>query len=317
MKSVFLQPSKWVIGIIVLFIVIFFASGCFFINHPPVITSLKTEHEIVLLSENCQIECIASDEDGDELSYEWSTSGGDIEGEGPAVIWIAPEDEGIYRIVVSVADGGSEIDTDSINIVTRTNHPPVITNLTAELDWILPLDSCQLKCKAEDIDGDELSYKWVSIGGDIAGTGTVATWTAPNTLGLYDIAVIVSDIHGAEDTRMLTMSVALKPAPIIEALIVTPMEPKYLKDDPVGYRILKGKSCEIECVVFPTDGDKVSYEWTSDGGSINGEGSIVTWTAPKEGGKVTVTVTVSANASDVASKSIVFDVKTCAACSFR
>jgi len=56
--------------------------SCKAANHPPIITSLQAEPEAVLLSASCQIECIASDKDGDQLSYEWLASKGDIEGEG-------------------------------------------------------------------------------------------------------------------------------------------------------------------------------------------------------------------------------------------
>ena len=49
-------------------------------NHLPVITSVKAERAAVLTSESCQIECIALDEDGDELNYEWSASKGEIDG---------------------------------------------------------------------------------------------------------------------------------------------------------------------------------------------------------------------------------------------
>ena len=41
--------------------------GCVSTNHSPVITGLRVEREIVSPSDSCSIECIASDEDGDEL----------------------------------------------------------------------------------------------------------------------------------------------------------------------------------------------------------------------------------------------------------
>ena len=100
--------------------------------------------------------------------------------------------------------------------------------------------------------------------------------------------------------------------PIIEDLIVTPEEPKFFKETNI---ILKGKSCDIKCVASDPDKDELSYEWLADGGSISGEGLTVTWTAPLQGGKVTVTVTVSDSSGDVATKSTVFTVKTCS-CAF-
>jgi len=100
----------------------------------------------------------------------------------------------------------------------------------------------------------------------------------------------------------------VKHPPIIEDLIVTPEEPQFFKETNI---ILKGKSCYIECIASDPDNDELSYGWSIDGGSISGEGSLAIWTAPLQGGKVTVTVTVSDSSSDVATKSIVFNVKTC------
>jgi len=101
--------------------------------------------------------------------------------------------------------------------------------------------------------------------------------------------------------------------PIIGGLIVTPEEPQFFKETNI---ILKGKGCNIECIASDPDNDKLSYEWSADGGSISGEGSVVTWTAPFQGGKVIVAVTVSDGNSGVATESIVFTVKTCS-CAFR
>jgi len=86
-------------------------------NHRPAITSLAAELERVLPSGSCQIVCTASDRDGDELSYEWSASGGGINGEGATVTWTAPNSEGSYNVTATVTDGrGGEV----MNQVTIT-----------------------------------------------------------------------------------------------------------------------------------------------------------------------------------------------------
>ena len=58
-------------------------------NHPPIITSLKAEPETLHPLGSCRIECVASDEDGDELSYEWLASKGHVDGDAPTVTWTA------------------------------------------------------------------------------------------------------------------------------------------------------------------------------------------------------------------------------------
>jgi hypothetical protein len=284
-------------------------------NHPPIITSLKAEPEVILPSASCQIECIALDEDGEELSYEWLASKGDINGNGANVTWTAPDSEGIYNVVVKVTDGkGAEV-SDSITIPVKVNHPPTITSLIADADWVTPSSSCQVKCDAEDPDGDELSYEWTASGGDISGSGVVANWTAPEAVGTYNITVVVTDGYAAEDTRFVTISVAPYSPPIIEDLIVT-AEHKYLKKESGSYLIGKAKSCQIECLVSASRGGRLSYVWSASGGELLGEGSVITWTAPNKSGEITVTVTVSDTTDNMVSKSVVFQVVFCSTCTF-
>jgi len=75
------------------------------VNYPPVVESLTAEPAVVNRAETTAIECVASDPDGDELSYLWTTDGGNISGQGSAVTWIAPNTCGSYVVAVSVADG--------------------------------------------------------------------------------------------------------------------------------------------------------------------------------------------------------------------
>ncbi len=283
-------------------------------NHSPVITSLRAEPEAVLLSESCQIECTASDPDGDELSYEWLASEGKIDGSGAMVTWTAPESEGLYNIEVIVTDSrGGEV-TDYVTIPVKVNRPPIINSLIANADWVAPSGSLQVKCEAEDSDGDEIGYEWTTSGGDISGSGAVVSWTAPGAVGTYTIAVVVTDSYGAEDTSSLTVSVVSYSPPIIEDLIVT-AEHKYFKKESTKYLIGKEKSCDIECIVSDTSGE-LFYEWSCDDGQISGEGSMITWTAPNTSGDVTVTVTVSNAAGNMVSKSVVFQVVSCSSCTF-
>jgi len=198
------------------------------------------------------------------------------------------------------------------------NHPPSITSLKAERDIVTSSGSCQIECIASDPDGDRLTYAWSASGGNISGTGPTITWTAPETVDTYTITVKVIDEMGNESTSSLSIDIAPnKPPnepPIIKDLIVT-AEHRYLKRIPEGYKILKGKSCHIKCVASDPDKDKLLYEWSTDGGNISRKGSAVTWTAPLRGGEVTITATVSDSSGGVATKSVVFKVKTCT-CSF-
>ena len=73
-------------------------------NEPPIIESLTAEPEEVTQAGSVIIECIAYDPDEDNLSYDWTMTGGNIEGEGSRVIWIAPQNCAVYTISVTVTD---------------------------------------------------------------------------------------------------------------------------------------------------------------------------------------------------------------------
>ncbi|MGB6872964.1 MAG: Ig-like domain-containing protein [Dehalococcoidia bacterium] len=282
-------------------------------NHRPAITSLEAP-ERVLPSGSCQIICTASDRDGDELSYNWSASGGNISGTGASVNWAAPDSVGSYNVTVWVTDDrGGEV-MSQLTITVRANWPPTITSLVADAVWTTLSGSLQVTCTASDPDGDELSYEWSATGGDISNTGAVVNWTAPEEVGIYNVTVVVTDGHGSSATDSLPISVATEQPPIIEALLVT-AEHCYLKEEGSGYKVGKGQKYDIECIVSDTSVE-LFYEWSCDGGELSGDDSLITWTAPNMSGYVTVTVIASDIADNRMRKSIILNVVSCSPCTF-
>lgn len=74
------------------------------VNHPPVIDSLIAELPTVEQAKSTIIWCTAHDPDGDEISFVWSASGGNVLGQGTEVTWVAPNTCGSYYIVATVQD---------------------------------------------------------------------------------------------------------------------------------------------------------------------------------------------------------------------
>jgi hypothetical protein len=198
---------------------------------------------------------------------------------------------------------------------TVTNRLPIITSLEADAEWIAPSSSLQMTCIASDPDGDELSYEWIATGGDISGTGAVATWTAPEEVGMYDITVVVDDGRGGRDTGFLTIIASNGTPPSIQNLVVTAKEPKYLKITSTGYKVGKTKEYYIECVASAMNGEPV-YEWSCNGGEISSAGSLITWIAPNTSGYVTVTAKVFDDEGNWRRKNVVFEVVDCSPCEF-
>jgi len=318
-----MNKKRWLVIIVIVVAAVLLAIlfDTMLANHRPAITSLEAEPEKVIPSGSCQIVCTASDRDGDELSYNWSASGGEINGEGATVTWTAPDSEGSFNVAVMVTDDcGGEV-MKQVTITVRTNKPPTIVSLIADADWTLPSGSLRVTCTASDPDGDELSYEWTATTGNISGTGAAVNWTAPQEVGIYNITVVVTDSHGREDTRSVILSVATGTPPVIEDLTVTAREPKYLKKNGAGYdyKVGRTKEYDIECIVSDTSVG-VSYEWSCEDGVISGvseDGSMITWTAPgKYVEATTITVIVSDIADNKVSKSVVFQVVSCNSCVF-
>ena len=283
-------------------------------NHEPIIISLDAEAARVVPSASCQIVCNATDPDGDELAYTWSSGGRELSGEGASVAWVAPSSEGSYSITVNVTDGQGGAVSDYVVITVRTNNPPVIDSLVASADWVLPLGSLDVTCDALDPDDDELSYEWSATGGSITGTGCEMVWTAPEEVGTYAITVMVRDIYGGSDTKTLATVVALEEPLIIEDLLVT-AEHCYLKAYSWGYKVGKSQEYCIECIVADKSIELI-YNWFCNSGEITGEGSIITWTAPHTSELATVSVTLSDIDGCTTSEYVILGVASCSACTF-
>lgn len=283
-------------------------------NHDPIITRLEAETDSVIPLGSVRVTCTASDPDGDVLGYMWSASAGQMSGTGPTVTWTAPSSQGSYNITVTVIDGRDGQVTGQLTITVRANAAPIITSLVADSQWVLPSGTLHVTCNASDPDGDKLSYEWSATGGDISGKGEVATWTAPQTIGTYNLTVVVADGYGGSDTRTLPISVATGQGPTIESLLVTANH-CYLKTRSGGYKVGMAQQYHVECIVSGATGT-VSYVWSCTGGSISGAGSAITWTAPNESVYVTMTVTVTDAIGKPASKSVLLEVVECSPCTF-
>jgi hypothetical protein len=194
--------------------------------HAPIIEDLiftpqdsDPERLLIRRGEICSIECLASDQDGDVISYEWSASRGSFSGEGPVVNWTAPYADGTYNITVMVTDGRDGESKGSLTIDVKTNHRPIIERLliipedrdnfnpSASPPKILMGTSCEIECRASDPDDDRLSYEWSidaardwTAVGSIDEDGDIAVWTAPLRLSQVIVTVTVSDSSGATDT---------------------------------------------------------------------------------------------------------------------
>ena len=308
---------KWLLGLIGLVIIGVLVCGCGLVDHSPVITGLEADKTVLLPSEVINIECNASGVDGGTLSYNWSMSGGAIHarGSGESAGWTAPVELGNYTIMVNVTDEEGNWAVRSVTIRVRLNHPPIITILKFCDDWIVPSGKCQLECLAEDLDsGDILTYEWEAEGGNISGSGSPVTWTAPEEPGIYNITVVVRDELDAETRTSLPIVVAAEqPAPVIQSLTVTTNIPAYIRQKSGGYEILqKSEYCTLECIAADPNDGELHYIWSTERGGISGSGAKVTWTLPPSSAEgFVITVMVADGRGGIASEDVTIKVRSC------
>lgn len=179
----------------------------------PVIQHLRAPKEIAP-SETLQIACTAATKNNDILSYEWSATGGQIQGKGDRVVWVAPSTTGDNTITVVVSDGKGNKAAGSVTILVtpNPNHPPVIHIITCQdcasgtqaSKW----KTYSIQCDASDPEGGELSYEWSVTIGKIEGKGRLATWQIFGQYGYAVITVKVRDDRGNETEGYLAVTIA-------------------------------------------------------------------------------------------------------------
>jgi PKD domain len=177
-------------------------------NQAPVISELSAGKKLVVPLEQVQLRCVAVDRDRDPLKYEWSAEGGKIEGSGSAVTWKAPEKPGVYTVKVRVNDGkGGKAESQVIvQVLSKSNNPPIIEELSARPKVIFKEKSTTLVCEAMDPDGDALTYHWEAKAGRLVGEGGRIIWFAPNDEQDFVITCTVTDSKGNK-SRPATVTV--------------------------------------------------------------------------------------------------------------
>lgn len=163
-----------------------------------------------------EILCVVTDKSGGELSYEWSSSGGEIkhEQEPQSIKWFAPEETGSYTISVVVTNSQGARVTQSVTITVsdKPDEHPVIHSVTCNdckyRTEASKLSQYAIKCEAIDPDGDELTYTWFANLGRIKGEGPIVEWFTGSQFGNALITVIVTDSKGNETEGHLAINIS-------------------------------------------------------------------------------------------------------------
>ena len=178
--------------------------------------SVDTDEDVTL-----EIDLVASDIDGDVLSYSFGEPAhGMVVGGGPEVAYTPdPNFHGSDSFTFTVSDGhgGTDSATITVTIASVNDLPDAIPQLVTT-DEDTPV---AIQLTAQDIDGDDVSFA-VTGGpehGTLAGTAPNLTYTpAPDFSGSDFFEFTACDPAGACDTAII--SIAVREAPLIATNVV-------------------------------------------------------------------------------------------------
>lgn len=224
----------------------------------------------------------------------------DVSGEVDVII---PPHQSI-SIVLTPADGVITYDNNKmlINDVVvdyqqtkvAYNYPPRIQAFSVENQTVEVNSTVTLFAKGIDQETKDLVYTFFMPDDTISGLERTAQWTVPNTQGEFSFMLVAADEEGQTDTAFLTITVVeeINIAPEILSLTA---DKKYTT--PTG-------SITLSAVIDDQNNDFLIVNWTTSGGIINGNGTIVEWEAPAAEGIYNIQLQVSDNRGGVATKSI-------------
>jgi hypothetical protein len=194
-------------------------------NQPPVIQQIVGPTAWIPGS-SAQITCLASDPDGDKLTYTWTADNGTIDGKGPTITWAAPLGMGKYNVSVVVSDGkGGEVkstteesvvinDNGSVNpdaVILRLSVPSkdVITATKRIRIWM----AASVECVVSGANVQNAKYSWTASNGRLQakglseGTASKVNWIAPGAAGDYTLDVVVTDGNNETAKGTVTFTV--------------------------------------------------------------------------------------------------------------
>lgn len=193
----------------------------------------------------------------------------------------------------------NDIVVDYMQSVQAYNNPPRIKSLAAS-DELLEIGSnTTIYATTVDPEGETLTYSWALDGEALPETGSSLLWTAPETVGNYQIALTVSDEQLNETSSSLQLEVVdhINSPPVIVDLTSN------------KYNINPQEDVYLTCFAEDADNDALVYSWSANAGTILGVGNTVIWQSPADEGVYEVLVVVDDGNGGIAESKLNFLVK--------
>lgn len=102
---------------------------------------------------------------------------------------------------------------------------------------------------------------------------------------------------------LLSSACALSSSPPPPPPPPPPNQPPIIESLAAETEVLTSSESQVTCKATDAEGDTLTYRWSTDGGSIEGEGDSVIWLAPGIPGEYTIEIIVTDEKGDRATKS--------------
>lgn len=173
---------------------------------------------------------------------------------------------------------------DYLNGRVVENFPPRIKSLAAADSVVLVNSEHNIYCTAKDREGGALQYRWSGEGENWV-SDSICLWEAPETPGYYNVICYVKDAGGLQDSMELAMHV-------VDRILAPPVIEQIYAEE---RKLHPGTTTVVNCEAMDINNDTLQYKWSSSGGTIEGEGTSVTWLAPAIEGNYNIRCEVTNN----------------------
>lgn len=164
-----------------------------------------------------------------------------------------------------------------------SNYPPRIKSLSPKNNLLIPGQTVEIYCTADDKNDDDLLYAWYVNGVNYNSNESIISWAAPSEIGSYYVTCIVDDGKGGIDSS----------STVIEVVATINHPPSIINIKAQPRKINVNGTCSIKCSAEDEDGDLLIYNWISDFGVIQGSGDSIQWNAPAAEGDYFIKCTVN------------------------
>jgi outer membrane protein OmpA-like peptidoglycan-associated protein len=148
------------------------------------------------------------------------------------------------------------------------NHPPVAAcSVNPVSVFQASGDAAAIHVNASDADNDPLTYSYSATGGTVEGTGPDTRWNSSGlAVGTYTVTAKVDDGKGGTASCAADIKVEERPH-----------HPPSITCAPDRSPILPGEHATIQSAASSPDNLKLTYNYSSTGGQIAGEGPTATF----------------------------------------